>query len=390
MKYDDFLSHRVKRIKPSGIRKFFDAAAMTSGVISLGVGEPDFVTPWHVRNAAVKALTNGRTSYTGNSGLPELRQAVCKYLAGGFGLNYDYASQVIITVGGSEGIDITLRAILNAGDEVLTPEPSYVAYAPLIELAGGVAVPVKCTAKEQFKLTAQAVEQCITPRTKALIFAYPNNPTGAVMTGKELEPLAKVIKKHNLLALSDEIYAELTYGFKHTSIASLPGMAQRTILISGFSKAFAMTGWRLGYICAPKELAAAMLKIHQYAMLCAPTLSQYAALEALKSGLEYGFLDIEEMRAEYDKRRKFIVKCLNEMGLLCFEPKGAFYAFPNVLKKTGMDGETFAGLLLKRQKVAVVPGSAFGESCKGHVRISYAQSMQKLEEAMLRISKTMQ
>ena len=380
----DFVNKKAKLLQPSGIRKFFDIVKTLDGAISLGVGEPDFVTPWRVRSAAITSLQKGYTQYTGNRGLPELLSLISRYLDERFALSYD-PSQIIITVGGSEAIDLALRACVEKGDEILIPDPSYVSYAPLVTLADGTPVPVQCREEDSFVLTAEILEKAITEKTKGIILTYPNNPTGAIMTKEQLEKIAEVIIKHDLLVISDEIYAELTYGKKHVSIASLPQMKERTVYVSGFSKSFAMTGWRLGYVCAPKEIDEAMFKIHQYAMLCAPVMSQYAAVAALKDGFTDGFATVEEMRDSYDKRRKFVLQSLLEIEMDCFEPQGAFYAFPSV-KKTGMDGEAFANGLLQSQKVAVVPGSAFGEFGKNNVRISYAVSMASLAEAFERMS----
>lgn len=380
----DFVNQKSKLIKPSGIRKFFDIVRETEGAISLGVGEPDFVTPWKVRSAAITSLQRGYTQYTGNRGLPNLLQLVSQYLETRFSLTYD-PKHILITVGGSEAIDLALRACVEQGDEVLVPDPAYVSYSPLVTLSDGVAVPVECREEDNFVLQPQYLEKAITPKTKALILTYPNNPTGAIMTREQLEAIAKVVIKHDLLVISDEIYAELTYGRKHVSIASIAGMKERTVYIGGFSKAFAMTGWRLGFACAPAAIDDAMFKIHQYGMLCAPIMSQYAAVEALRDGLSDGFATVEEMRDSYDKRRKFVLHSLREIGLHCFEPQGAFYAFPSV-KSTALSGEEFAERLLKDQKVAVVPGNAFGEFGQNNVRISYATSMNALSEAFDRTS----
>ena len=375
----DFVNQKTKLLKPSGIRKFFDIVRETEGAISLGVGEPDFITPWRVRSSAITSLQKGYTQYTGNRGLPELLRLISKYLFSRFSLEYE-PSQILVTVGGSEAIDLALRATVERGDEVLIPDPAYVSYAPLVTMADGVAVPVACEEKHNFVLQAEALEKAITPKTKALILTYPNNPTGAIMTKEELEKIVGVVIKHDLLVITDEIYAELTYGKKHASIATLPGMKERTIYVSGFSKAFAMTGWRLGYVCAPKAIDEAMFKIHQYAIMCAPITSQYAGIEALKGELESGFETVEEMRDSYDKRRKFVLHSLKDIGLDCFTPQGAFYAFPSV-KSTPFTGETFAENLLREEKVAVVPGNAFGSFGENNVRISYATSMQALDKA---------
>ena len=380
----DFVNQKAKMIQPSGIRKFFDIVRETEGAISLGVGEPDFVTPWKVRSAAITSLQRGYTQYTGNRGLPQLLQLVSTYLNERFGLEYD-PKHILITVGGSEAIDLALRACIEHGDEILVPDPAYVSYAPLVSLSDGVPVHVECREEDNFVLKPEYLEKAITPKTKAIILTYPNNPTGAIMTKEQLQAIANVIIRHDILVITDEIYAELTYGRKHASIASLPGMKERTVYIGGFSKAFAMTGWRLGFACAPAEIDDAMFKIHQYGMLCAPIMSQYAAIEALKDGLSDNFATVEEMRDSYDKRRKFVLHSLKEIGLHCFEPQGAFYAFPSV-KSTGMNAETFADGLLKTEKVAVVPGNAFGKFGENNVRLSYATSMNALSEAFDRMS----
>lgn len=380
-----FLNERARNLKPSGIRKYFDIVQTMPDAISLGVGEPDFVTPWEVRNAAIRSIQRGYTQYTGNRGLPELRENISAYLRQRFDVDYP-AERIIVTVGASEGIDLVLRAVCEEGDEILVPDPAYVSYAPIIQMCGGVPVSVHCGAENGFILTPDMLEQCITPRTKAVILAYPNNPTGGIMTKEELEAIIPVIEKHDLLVISDEIYAELTYGRRHCSIASLKNMRERTVLLNGFSKAFAMTGWRVGFVCAPEEIDKAMLKIHQYSILCAPRMGQHAAAAALAEGFSDGFAGVEEMRAEYDKRRRFLVRAFNDMGLDCFEPRGAFYVFPSV-KRTGMDGEEFANGLLMQQRVAVVPGSAFGQCGADHIRCSYATSMTQLSEAVDRIGK---
>lgn len=372
----DFVSKKAKNIKPSGIRKFFDLCQGSKDIISLGVGEPDFITPWQISEAGIKTIKAGRTQYTSNKGLDELRLEISNYLKSRYNVNYD-KEEVLISVGASEAIDLALRAIIDDGDEVLVPEPSYVSYAPCVELCGGVAVGVSCGSENGFKLTAQAIKQAITPKTKALIFPYPNNPTGAIMEENFIKELIPIIIENDLLVISDEIYAELTYGENHFSIASVPELYERTVLISGFSKAFAMTGWRIGYVCARGEIFKAMLKIHQYALICAPIFSQYAALEGLKAGKEDGYFVVSKMREEYDRRRRFMISVFNEMGLKCFEPKGAFYVFPSV-ESTGLTGQEFAEKLLKEKKVAVVPGDAFGESGKYFIRCSYAYSMKNL------------
>ena len=384
----NFVNQKAKNIKPSGIRKFFDIVRETEGAISLGVGEPDFVTPWKVRSAAITSLQRGYTQYTGNRGLPALLQLISRYLNERFSLEYDPA-HILVTVGGSEAIDLALRACVESGDEVLIPDPAYVSYSPLVAMSDGVPVAVQCREEDNFVLRPEYLEQAVTDKTKAIILTYPNNPTGAIMTREQLEEIAKVIVEKDLLVITDEIYAELTYGRRHTSIASLPGMKERTIYISGFSKAFAMTGWRLGYVCAPAEIDEAMFKIHQYGIMCAPTMAQYAAMEALKDGFSDGFATVEEMRDSYDKRSKFVLYSLKEIGLDCFEPQGAFYAFPSV-KNSGLCGEEFAGRLLKEEKVAVVPGNAFGDFAENNVRLSYATSMNSLSEAFERMAAFMQ
>lgn len=380
----NFVSQRAKNIKPSGIRKFFDIVAESKDVISLGVGEPDFITPWDIREAGIQAIKKGYTQYTSNKGMPALREEISGYLSYNFNVHFS-ADDTIITVGASEAIDLALRAVVDEGDEVLIPDPSYVSYKPCVELAGGVPVSVPCDGANGFKLTPEALESVITNKTKALVFPYPNNPTGGVMEKEFIEKIIPIIVKHDLLVISDEIYAELTYGKPHCSIASFKEMDGRVVLISGFSKAFAMTGWRIGFVCAPKDILAAMLKIHQYTTICAPIFSQYAALAGLKQGREDGYSAVREMCAEYDKRRRFMFETFTKMGLDCFEPKGSFYIFPSV-KSTGMDGEKFATELLSSKKVAVVPGQAFGEFGKYYVRCSYAYSMKNLIEATERIA----
>ena len=380
----NFVNHRAETLKPSGIRKFFDIVSEMKDAISLGVGEPDFVTPWHIRNAAVRSVQRGYTQYTGNRGLPALRELISRYLQERFGVQYP-PEHIIVTVGASEGIDLAMRAVCEAGDEILVPDPGYVSYLPAVQLSGGTPVPVHCTQENGFIYTPAALEAAITPKTKAVILPYPNNPTGGIMTEKQLKAIVPVIEKHDLLVISDEIYAELTYGSKHVSFAALPGMKERTVLINGFSKAFAMTGWRIGFICAPHAIDDALFKIHQYVIMCAPTASQYAALEGLKDGFTDGFAVVESMRDEYDKRRRFMVDFFNGCGLSCFEPRGAFYVYPSV-KETGLTGEQFANGLLRAEKVAVVPGDAFGEAGKYHVRCSYATSMANLDEATARIA----
>ena len=381
----DFVNKKSKLLQPSGIRKFFDIVRETEGAISLGVGEPDFVTPWKVRSAAITSIQRGYTQYTGNRGLPALLELVSRYLSERFSLHYN-PKNILITVGGSEAIDLALRACVEQGDEVLIPDPAYVSYSPLVTMSDGTPVHVECHEEDNFVLKPEYLEKAITDKTKAIILTYPNNPTGAIMTAEELEAIARVIIKHDLLVITDEIYAELTYGKKHASIAAIDGMKERTVYIGGFSKAFAMTGWRLGFACAPAEIDNAMFKIHQYGMLCAPITSQYAAIEALKDGLSDGFATVEEMRDSYDKRRKFVLHSLAEIGMDCFEPQGAFYAFPSV-KSTGLNSETFADRLLREEKVAVVPGNAFGKFGEHNVRLSYATSMNALSEAFERTAR---
>lgn len=381
MDYSKILAGKAKQIKPSGIRKFFDLAGTMEGCISLGVGEPDFKTPWMVRDAGIKSLERGKTWYTSNAGLAEMRREAANYLARRFDLHYDPETEMLVTVGGSEAIDLALRAVLEPGDEVIIPEPCYVSYAPLTQLVGGVAVPLPLKAENGFRLTAQELRDKITPRTKIVVLPFPCNPTGAVMRERHLAEIAKVLQDTDILVMTDEIYAELTYGpRRHVSIASMPGMKERTVYINGFSKAYAMTGWRLGYVCAPQPLMQVMTKIHQYAIMCAPTTSQYAGIVALRDGDEA----IEAMRDEYDMRRKFSTSNLNRMGLTCFEPEGAFYVFPSI-QKSGLSSEEFCEKLLMAKKVAVVPGTAFGASGEGFVRISYSYSVAHLSEALGRI-----
>ena len=380
MNIGKLLNQKVVDMKPSGIRKFFDIVATMPDAISLGVGEPDFVTPWHIREAGIYSLEKGHTYYTSNSGLEELRFEICNYLNRRFNLTYNYKNEVLITVGGSEAIDLATRAFISAGDEVLIPEPCFVCYAPCVTMAGGTPVPIVTVEEDEFKLTAKALKAAITPKTKMLVLPFPNNPTGAIMDRQDLEEIAEVLRGTDIIVLSDEIYAELTYGQKHVSIAEIDGMKERTIIASGFSKAFAMTGWRLGYIVGDSEVIKAMTKIHQYGMMSTPTTSQYAAIEAMKNGDE----DVSYMVSEYDHRRKMLVEELNRMGLHCFEPKGAFYAFPSI-QSTGLTSEQFCEELLKDQKVAVVPGNAFGESGEGFVRISYAYSVENISNALEKI-----
>ncbi len=375
------LSETIVSIKPSGIRKFFDIASEMKDVISLGVGEPDFDTPWFIRDEGIYSLEKGRTFYTSNSGLIELREEICRYLKRRADVDYEAKSQVIITVGGSEAIDIAMRAMLDPGDEVLIPQPSYVSYEPCVILAGGKPVIIELKNENEFKLTKQELLDAITDKTKILVMPFPNNPTGAVMTRDELEDIAKVCIEKDIFVLSDEIYSELTYCGDHCSIASLPGMEERTILINGFSKGYAMTGWRLGYACGPHAIIEQMTKIHQFCIMCAPTTSQYAAVEALRNGDK----DVERMRESYNQRRRYLMNAFKEMGLPCFEPFGAFYVFP-CIKEFNMTSEEFAFALLDAKKLAVVPGSAFGDSGEGFIRISYAYSLEKLKIAMKKLS----
>ncbi len=379
--YDKLIADKCKVMKPSGIRKFFDLAATMEGIISLGVGEPDFQTPWNVRQAAITALERGKTKYTGNSGLNELKDAIAKYIDRKLGLRYDSSNEIICTVGGSEAIDIAIRSVVNPGDEVLVVEPCFVCYAPIVSLTGGVPVAINTKQENEFRLTAAELKEKITDKTKLLILPFPNNPTGAVMERKDLEEIADVLRGTDILVLSDEIYAELTYGSTHCSIAQIDGMQERTILVNGFSKAFSMTGWRLGYVAGPAPLVTQMLKIHQYAIMCSPTISQYAAIEALENCDE----DVIKMRDEYDMRRRWLVKALNDIGLSCFEPKGAFYVFP-CIKSTGLSSEVFCERLLYEYNVAVVPGNAFGECGEGYIRISYAYSLKHLMTAVERMT----
>ena len=376
------LSKKIVEIKPSGIRKFFDMVSEMPDAISLGVGEPDFDTPWRIREEGIYSLERGRTFYTSNAGLKELKEEIGKYLERKIQVSYDPASEIIVTVGGSEGIDIALRAMLDPGDEVLIPQPCYVSYLPCTTLANGVPVVVPLKQENQFKLTAKELKAAITPKTKILVLPYPNNPTGAIMTKEDLEPIAEVVKEHDLYVLSDEIYSELTYKYDHVSIASLPGMRERTLVINGFSKGFAMTGWRLGYICAQKRIAEQMLKIHQFAIMFAPTNSQYAAIEGLRNCEG----EVQEMRTAYNQRRRFLLHEFKKMKLDCFEPFGAFYVFP-CIKEFGMTSEEFATRLLDEEKVAAVPGTAFGDCGEGFLRVSYAYSLDDLREAISRLGR---
>lgn len=376
------IADKCAEIKPSGIRKFFDIVSEMKDAISLGVGEPDFDTPWHIRDEGIYSLEKGRTFYTSNAGLKDLKVEICNYLKRKQGITYDYNGEVLVTVGGSEAIDIAMRAMINPGEEVLIPQPSYVSYEPCAILADAVPVIINLKAENEFRLTAQELRDAITDKTKLLVLPFPNNPTGAIMERKDLEEIAEVIIEKDIFVLSDEIYSELTYKGEHVSIASLPGMQERTILINGFSKAYAMTGWRLGYACGPQEIIAQMTKIHQFAIMCAPTTSQYAAVEALKNGDE----DVKEMRTAYNQRRRYLINAFKEMGLECFEPYGAFYVFP-CIKEFGMTSEEFATRFLEEEKVAVVPGTAFGDCGEGFLRISYAYSLENLKVAIGRLER---
>ena len=380
IEYEKLLSSTIQQIKPSGIRKFFDLAENMEGVISLGVGEPDFQTPWVVRSAAIQTLEKRRIIYSANAGLLDLRREICNYMNRKLGITYDPKSELIVTVGGAEAIDISIRALINPGDEVLIVEPSFVCYAPIVRLAGGVPVPMATCLEDSFKLPPEILRSHITPRTKLLVLPFPNNPTGAIMTREELEKIAEALRDTNILVLSDEIYSELTYGSTHCSIAQIEGMQERTILVNGFSKAFAMTGWRLGYVAAPAPIIKQTVKIHQYTIMCSPTISQYAAIQALQSCDE----DVRRMVDEYNIRRRYLVERFNEIGLPCFNPEGAFYVFP-CIRSTGMSSEAFCEALLNQQKVAVVPGNAFGDSGEGFVRVSYAYSLKHLMMALDRI-----
>lgn len=383
MDYATLLSKKAQELKPSGIRKFFDMLSSMDDVVALTVGQPDFVTPWHIREAGITSLEQGKTYYTSNSGLIEMRREICAYLSRRFDLQYDPESEIIVTIGGSEAIDIAFRAILNEGDEVIIPTPCFVCYDPLVTMAGGVPVPVITEEKDNFKLTPEKLRAAISDKTKLLVMPFPNNPTGAIMTEDELKEIADILRDTNIMVLSDEIYAEMTYGGKkHVSIASLPGMKERTVVVNGFSKAYAMTGWRMGYTAAPAPITKQMLKLHQYAIMSAPTTSQFAAIEALRNGDE----DIEYMVGEYDVRRRFLVDGLRKLGIPCFEPEGAFYVFPNV-GVFGMTSEEFCERLLYEGRVAIVPGTAFGECGEGFARISYAYSLAHITEALERIEK---
>lgn len=383
MDYESLLSKRIREIKPSGIRRFFSIAEEMDDVISLGVGEPDFKTPWEIRKAGIDSLQRGKTWYTSNSGLAELREQISQYLSRRFDLNYSAKDEVCVTVGGSEAIDICIRSLVNPGDEVLIPEPCFVCYSPIVHMQGGVCVPIATKAENKFKLTAEELKEKITDKTKLLVLPFPNNPTGGIMRREDLEKIAAVLRGTNIMILSDEIYSELTYnGIKHVSIAAVDGMRERTVVVNGFSKAYAMTGWRLGYAVGPAPIIEQMTKMHQFAIMCAPTTSQYAAVTALKDCDD----NIEQMREEYDMRRRFVVQGLNAMGLTCFEPEGAFYVFPSI-ESTGLSSEEFCEQLLYSEKVAVIPGTAFGESGAGHVRISYSYSLSHLAESLKRIER---
>lgn len=376
----EFVTEKVKEIKPSGIRKFFDIVSEMPDAISLGVGEPDFDTPWHIREEGIRSLKAGRTFYTSNAGLMPLRQEISRYIEDRLGLFYDPASEVMVTVGGSEAIDIAFRTVLEPGDEVIIPEPAFVSYVPCVQLAGGVPVTIPLKAENAFRLKPEELEAAVTPKTKVLLLSYPNNPTGAIMEKEDLEALLDIIEKHDLLVISDEIYSELTYNSQHVSIASLPGMQKRCVVINGFSKSYAMTGWRLGYTLAPAQIMEQMVKLHQFAIMSSPTTSQYAAVSALKNGNS----DVMEMRLAYDQRRRFLLHEMERLEIPCFEPRGAFYIFPDITE-SGMSSEEFATELLKEEKVAVVPGSAFGDCGEGFIRISYAYSIEELKAALARI-----
>ena len=384
MNYDKIVCRRVADVPPSGIRKFFDIVSEMKDAISLGVGEPDFTTPWRYSEAAIYSLKKGATHYSSNWGLAELRKLIARYQAERFHVEYAWQDEILVTVGASEGIDLAMRALVEPGDEVIVPDPAYVSYAPCIAFAGGVCVPVPTKAENGFKLMPEDLRAAITERTKAVILPYPNNPTGAVMRKEDMEAIASVLRGTDIIAISDEIYAELTYGEeKHVSFAAIDGMRERTITLNGFSKSFAMTGWRMGYACAPRELLKVMFRIHQYTMLCAPVQAQHASIEALKWALESDFEDVKRMYREYDRRRKFVVASLNDMGLKCHEPMGAFYVFPSIAE-TGLTSQQFCEALLREQKVAAVPGDAFGSLGEGHIRMSYATSMENIVEAMRR------
>ena len=385
MNYDQIISQKIQNIKPSGIRKFFDILEEMTDAISLGIGEPDFVTPWHIRDAGIYSLERGHTKYTSNAGMLELRREIANYLRRRFDLEYDYTNQILVTVGGSEAIDLALRVLVNPGDEVIIPVPSFVCYGPLTEMAGGVPVYVELTAENGFRLTPEQLKAAITPRTKALVLPFPSNPTGGIMERRDLEAIAQVLEDNDIMVISDEIYAELTYGQRHVSPANLTQLYDRTVVVNGFSKSHAMTGWRMGYVCAPQPVVAAMTKLHQFGIMSTPTTSQYAAIEAMRSGDE----DIAHMREEYDSRRRYLVENLNRIGLDCFEPKGAFYVFP-CIRSSGLSSEEFCERFLREEKVAVIPGTAFGPGGEGYVRACYASSMRDLTESISRLDNFLQ
>ena len=380
MNYDQIISQKIQNIKPSGIRKFFDILEEMTDAISLGIGEPDFVTPWHIRDAGIYSLERGHTKYTSNAGMLELRREIANYLRRRFDLEYDYTNQILVTVGGSEAIDLAIRVLVNPGDEVIIPVPSFVCYGPLTEMAGGVPVYVELTAENGFRLTPEQLKAAITPRTKALVLPFPSNPTGGIMERRDLEAIAQVLKDNDIMVISDEIYAELTYGQRHVSPANLTQLYDRTVVVNGFSKSHAMTGWRMGYVCAPQPVIAAMTKLHQFGIMSAPTTSQYAAIEAMRSGDE----DIAHMREEYDSRRRYLVENLNRIGLDCFEPKGAFYVFP-CIRSSGLSSDEFCERFLREEKVAVISGAAFGPGGEGFIRCCYATSMKDIAEALTRM-----
>ena len=385
MNYDQIISQKIQNIKPSGIRKFFDILEEMTDAISLGIGEPDFVTPWHIRDAGIYSLERGHTKYTSNAGMLELRREIANYLRRRFDLEYDYTNQILVTVGGSEAIDLAIRVLVNPGDEVIIPVPSFVCYGPLTEMAGGVPVYVELTAENGFRLTPEQLKAAITPRTKALVLPFPSNPTGGIMERRDLEAIAQVLKDNDIMVISDEIYAELTYGQRHVSPANLTQLYDRTVVVNGFSKSHAMTGWRMGYVRGPKEIIRQMLKLHQFGIMSAPTTSQYAAIEAMRSGDE----DIAHMREEYDSRRRYLVENLNRIGLDCFEPKGAFYVFP-CIRSSGLSSDEFCERFLREEKVAVIPGTAFGPGGEGYVRACYASSMRDLTESISRLDNFLQ
>ena len=385
MNYDQILNDKIQGIKPSGIRKFFDILEEMTDAISLGIGEPDFVTPWHIRDAGIYSLERGHTKYTSNAGMLQLRREISSYLNRRFDLHYDYNGQILVTVGGSEAIDLAMRVLINPGDEVIVPVPSFVCYGPLAEMAGGVPVYVELKAENEFRLTPEQLKAAITPKTKIVVLPFPSNPTGGIMERRDLEAIADVLRGTDIMVISDEIYAELTYGQRHVSMANLTDMYERTVVVNGFSKSHAMTGWRMGYVCAPKPIIAAMTKLHQFGIMSAPTTSQYAAIEAMRSGDE----DIAHMREEYDSRRRYLVENLNRIGLDCFEPKGAFYVFP-CIRSSGLSSDEFCERFLREEKVAVIPGTAFGPGGEGYVRACYASSMRDLTESISRLDNFLQ